>query len=138
MSSSGSSPRNVPTRSASSWSSARVALPTRCVSLTRSSIHRPRLLRSQSPAAIPSTLPQRLVLVGSLTPDLDPLVGPGESDSRPLRRPLAQLAEEEGESAAQPLAGSASDPLHDLLCQLVAEEAAAVQHVPDSRPNCFD
>src|SRR5205823_7939954 len=83
-------------------------------------------------------LPQRLVLVGSLTPVLDPLVGPGESDPRPLRRPLAKLAEEEGEPTAQPLAGSASDALHDLLCQLVPEEAAAVQHVPDSRPNRFD
>jgi hypothetical protein len=51
---------------------------------------------------------------------------------------LAQLAEEEGEPAAQPFPRSAADPLHDLLRQVVAQEAPAVQHLPDRGPNGFD
>src|SRR5205823_8618518 len=69
-------------------------------------------VRAQETAA---DLPQRLVLIGHLPPALDPLVGACECDSRPLRWTLAQLAEEEGEPAAQSLARNAADPLHDLL-----------------------
>jgi hypothetical protein len=55
-----------------------------------------------------------------------------------VRRPLAELAEEEREPRLQSLPGSASDALHDVVRELVAQEAATVQRLPDRRPNRFD
>ena len=71
-------------------------------------------------------------------PPVDPLIRAHECDPRPLRRPLAELVEEEGESRAQPFPWRGTDPLHDLLSKHVAEQAASVQYRPDSRTNRFD
>jgi hypothetical protein len=54
-----------------------------------------------------------------LLPAFDPLVGPGERDLVPLRRALADVAQEEGKAGAQPLArGRPRSPGH-LLDELL-------------------
>ena len=68
-------------------------------------------------------------------PAADPLVRPRERDPRPLRRPLAQVGEEEGETGAKALARPGSHSLDDFVRELVAQEAAAVERLPDRRPD---
>jgi hypothetical protein len=55
-----------------------------------------------------------------------------------LRRSLAEIGEEEGEPRAKALPRRGSYSLHDLLRELVAEEAAAVERLPDRSPHRCD
>ena len=86
----------------------------------------------------PADLSQRLRLVVEPSPAVDPLVGSHEGDPRALRRSLAQLAEEEGEARAQALSRRGAHALHDFLRELLAQQAAAVQHLPDRGANRLD
>ena len=94
-----------------------------------------RPVRVQEAAA---NLPERTVQVRDLLPVVDPLIRAHERDPRPLRRPLAKLVEEEGEPRAEPLSRRGPHPLNDFRRDLVPEQAAAVQHLPDGGANRFD
>src|SRR5215468_3935157 len=94
-----------------------------------------RAVGAQEPS---TSLSQRALQIRELLPAVDPLIGTDERDSRALRRPLAKLVEEEGEPRAQPLPGCGADPLHDFLRELLTQQAATVQCLPDSRANRLD
>src|SRR5262245_21157729 len=76
-------------------------------------------------------LPQRALKIRDLLPAVDPLIRADERDPRPLRRPLAELVEEEGEPRAQPLPRCGADALYDFLRELVTQQAATVEYLPD-------
>src|SRR5262245_21892599 len=77
-------------------------------------------------------LSQGAVQIGDLLPAFDPLIRARERDPRSLRRSLAELVEEEGKPRPESLPRCGADPLYDLLGELVAQQAATVQGLPDS------
>ena len=64
-------------------------------------------------------------------PPLDPLIRTDERDPPAARRPLAEVAEEEAEPGAKAVARLVADAQDDLLGDLLAGEAAPVEHRPD-------
>jgi hypothetical protein len=84
----------------------------------------------------PSTdLAQCFILIHNITPAFDPLVRPSERDPRPLRRPLAQLTQEEGKTGAQPPPRRSLDMFRNRLDQFIAPKATTVQRLPDRQAN---
>jgi len=63
------------------------------------------------------------------------MIRPDEGDLGSARRSLAELGEEEGETRAQALLVRSANTLHDFTGELVAEQAPAVERVPNRRAN---
>ena len=58
-----------------------------------------------------------------------------EGDLGSSRRPLAKLPEEEGETGAQALSVLLADALHNFPGKLLAQQASAVERIPDRGAN---
>lgn len=106
--------------------SARIVGPERRRREPLAEVTRPR--RAVRAHVAPADLEQRTSLL-DLLPAVDPLIRAHEGDLGALRRPLAELVEEERKAREQTLPYVVADSLHDLLGELVPPETAAVERI---------